>query len=99
LPVAGKPTTESETQPVGPSVFVDPVKVDIDIAVDPGKPTSGGGSGSGSSGGSGSGAHITTPGTPRPQEAGMGPFVLIGGGLLMLLGLLIWPVTKGKKRR
>jgi hypothetical protein len=29
----------------------------------------------------------------------MGPFVLIGGGLLMLLGLLIWPVTKGKKRR
>lgn len=103
LPVAGKPTAEPETKPVGPTVFVDPIKVYSDIAVDPGKPTSGGGSGSGSSGGSsggsGSGAPIITPGTPRPQEAGMGPFVLIGGGLLMLLGLLVWPVTKGKKRR
>ena len=98
LPVAGRPTEEPETQPVGPTVFVDPVKADIDIAVDPGQPTGGGGSGSGSGGSSGGGSSITTPGTPRPQEAGIGPFVLIGGGLLMLLGLLIWPVTKGKKR-
>jgi hypothetical protein len=94
LPVASKSTSEPETQPVGPAVFVDPVKVDIDIAVDPGKPTS-----DGSGGGSGGGSSITTPGTPKPLEAGMGPFVLIGGGLLMLLGLLVWPVTKGKKRR
>jgi len=103
LPVAGKPIAEPETQPVGPTVFVDPVKADIDIAVDPGKPTSGGGSGSGSGSGSGGssggGSSITPPGTPKPLEAGMGPFVLVGGGLLMLLGLLIWPATKGKKRR
>jgi hypothetical protein len=98
LPVSVKPTSEPETQPVGPAVFVDPVKADIDIAVDPGKPTSDG-SGSGSGGSSGGGSSITTPGTPKPLEAGMGPFVLIGGGLLMLLGLLVWPVTKGKKRR
>ena len=99
LPVSVKPTSEPETQPVGPAVFVDPVKADIDIAVDPGKPTSGDGSGSGPGGSSGGGSSITTPGAPKPLEAGMGPFVLIGGGLLMLLGLLIWPVTKGKKRR
>jgi hypothetical protein len=98
LPVSVKPTSEPETQPVGPAVFVDPVKADIDIAVDPGKPTSDG-SGSGSGGSSSGGSSITTPGTPKPLEAGMGPFVLIGGGLLMLLGLLVWPVTKGKKRR
>lgn len=92
LPVP-KRSEEPPTQPVGPSVVVNPGRADIEMPptgpVSPGKPAGGGSSGGG----------VVAPGAPAPFEAGMGPFALVGAGLLMLLGLLVWPASGGKKGR
>ena len=102
LPVAPRSNEEPPTQPTGPTVVINHGQADVDISVDPGKPSSGGsgsgssGSGSGSSGGSSGGNSWTTPIGGKP---GVGPFILIGGGLLALVGLLLWPVASGKKRK
>lgn len=102
LPVAPRANEEPPTQPVGPTVIINHGQADVDISVDPGKPSGGGSSSSGgtSSGGSGSGSgggnSWTTPIGGKP---GIGPFILIGGGLLALVGLLLWPVASGKKRK
>lgn len=96
FPVAARKDEEPPTQPVGPSVVVNPGRADINMPpttpvgpTGPGKPAGGGSSGGGGT---------VTPGAPKPFEAGMGPFALIGAGILMLAGLLIWPV-QGKKKR
>ena len=98
LPVAPRANEEPPTQPTGPTVVINSGQVDVDAFVDPGKPSSDG-SGGGSGGGSSSGGGSITPTKPKPLEAGMGPFVLIGGGLLMLLGVLLWPVADGKRKK
>jgi hypothetical protein len=98
LPVAPKANEEPPTQPTGPTVIINHGQADADISVDPGKPSGGGSgdSGGGSSGGSSGGNSWTTPIGGKP---GVGPFILIGGGLLALVGLLLWPVASGKKRK
>ena len=82
------PVRRGEEPPTKPVQVIDRAKITIPTI--PGKPTSGGGGGSGGGG--------TAPVAPKPQEAGMGPFMLIGIGVLMLGGLLLWPTSKGKKK-
>lgn len=102
LPVERKPHEEPETKPSEPSTVIDSTKADIDVVVDPGKPSSDGSSkpsSGGSGGGSGKGGGVIRTEQKEPLKAGIGPFVLIGGGILAILGTILWPVSDGPKRK
>lgn len=83
------PVRRGEEPPTQPVQIIDHAKLVIPTI--PGKPSNGNDSGGGSGGG-------TVPGAPRPQEAGMSPWMLVGVGVLMLGGLLLWPTSTGKKK-